>query len=148
MAYHGYFYSVPYGYFEVSLIIWTLLMAHAMVFTIVALEVPASSRGAISAECPREVYTKLGWSEWNASLPNEWTLFLPLNSRYVPIHDRQAQANNDNNREEDSDEDTTINPHQGQGSTTVGTANRTTFQVGQGSLTIPFGNNPLQAREI
>ena len=146
MAYHGYFYSVPYGFFGVALIIWSLLMAHAMIFTIIALEVPASSRGAVSAECPREVYTKLSWSEWNSSLPNEWTLFLPLNSRYVPIHDRQVQADNNNNQEENSDEDAPINQHQGQVNTAVGTSNRPTVQGGLGSLTIPLGNHLVQSR--
>ena len=59
-----------------------------MIYTILALEIPAYSRGVVSMECPREVYNRLSWSEWTGSLPLEWTLFLPLNSRYIPLHDR------------------------------------------------------------
>lgn len=69
-------------------------MVHNIIFTLLALEVPASSRGAISVECPREVYSQLSWSEWSANLPSEWTLFLPLNSRYIPLHDRNNDDDN------------------------------------------------------
>ena len=64
-------------------------MLQAMLYTILALEIPAVVRGAISVECPREVYNRLSWPEWTASIPNEWSLFLPLNSRYTPLYDRE-----------------------------------------------------------
>ncbi len=64
-------------------------MAHMMLYTILALEAPNAARGTISVECPREVYNKLSWPEWNAQLPSEWTMFLPLNSRQTPLHDRE-----------------------------------------------------------
>ena len=67
-------------------------MAHNMLFTLLALELPASSRGAVSIESPREVFAKLSWPQWNAAIPGDWTLFLPLNSRYIPIHDRNNDA--------------------------------------------------------
>jgi len=89
LAYHFYLYCVPYGFFHVALIPWTLLMIHSMIFTVISLEIPALSRGAVSLESPREVYSKLSWPEWSAGIPQDWTLFLPLNSRYVPIHDRE-----------------------------------------------------------
>ncbi len=89
LGYHIYFYSVPYGFFDVGLIPWVLLMVHTMIYTVIALEVPASSRGAVSIESPREVFAKLSWPEWSANIPAEWTLFLPLNARYIPIHDRR-----------------------------------------------------------
>ncbi|KAL7473338.1 hypothetical protein ACHAXS_013797 [Conticribra weissflogii] len=111
VLYHTYFYSVPYGYFDVALIPLFLFMAHMMLYTILALEAPNAARGTISVECPREVYNKLSWPEWNAQLPSEWTMFLPLNSRQTPLHDREipdsgsvvaiqgvgAQATPDNN---------------------------------------------------
>lgn len=101
LGYHFYFYSVPYGWFDVALLSWAGLMVHSMVYTILALEIPAFSRGAVSIEFPREVYSKLGWPEWSSAIPNEWTLFLPLNSRYIPLHDRdvlegQTGGNNNN----------------------------------------------------
>eukprot|EP01083_Nonionella_stella_P143863 447987_1 len=65
------------------------LMVHNMLFSLVALEIPAVSKGAISIECPGEVYSQLSWSDWSSNLPSEWTMFLPLNSRYIPLHDRK-----------------------------------------------------------
>ena len=92
VAYHVYFYSVSYGYFDLALIPLLLFMTHAMLFT-VFLEAPNAARGTVSVECPREVYNKLSWPEWSAQLPPEWTIFLPLNMRQTPLHDRQvAQA--------------------------------------------------------
>lgn len=87
--YHVYFYSVPYGFFDVALIPLFLLMMHAMLYTILGLEAPNAARGVINVECPREVYNKLSWSEPVAALPAEWTMFLPLNSRLSPLHDRE-----------------------------------------------------------
>ena len=60
-----------------------------MIYTILALEAPNAARGTISVECPREVYNRLSWPEWNAQLPSEWTMFLPLNSRQTPLHDQE-----------------------------------------------------------
>lgn len=99
-CFHIYFYSIPYGFFDIALIPWFCFMVHAMLFCIIGLEVQASVRGAVSLECPREVYTQLSWPEWDGSFPHEWTLFLPLNSRYIPLHDRSVEqeqrARNDN----------------------------------------------------
>jgi hypothetical protein len=92
ISYHCYVYSVPYGFFEVALIIWSLLMFHVMTYTVIALEIPAFGRGAVSSEFPREVYSKLSWPEWTSSIPSDWTVFLPLNSRYIPIHDRSPEG--------------------------------------------------------
>jgi len=66
-------------------------MIHSMIFTVISLELPAWSRGAVSMDSPREVYSKLSWPEWSAGIPQDWTLFLPLNSRYIPIHDRRSE---------------------------------------------------------
>lgn len=66
-------------------------MLHTMLFTIIVLELPSSARGAVSLESPREVYAKLSWPTWSSAIPEEWTLFFPLNSRYIPIHDRREE---------------------------------------------------------
>merc|ERR1719476_1060451 len=95
IAYHVYLFSVPYGFFGIALIPWFLLMVHAMLFTILKFEVSAISRGAVSQECPREVYNRVSWPQFIAALPQEWTIFLPLNSRYIPIHDQQRYQNID-----------------------------------------------------
>lgn len=79
-------------------------MIHAMLFT-VFLEAPNAARGTISVECPREVYNKLSWPEWNAQLPPEWSIFLPLNSRQTPLHDT-AVAQVDRPPDEDTQNDT------------------------------------------
>lgn len=88
MAYHLYFYSVPYGFFDVALIPLFSFLVHSMMYTILAFECVCVGRGVISVETPREVYNKLSWPEWSAQLPAEWTMFLPLNARHTPIHDR------------------------------------------------------------
>ena len=109
-------------------------MVHNILFTLLALEVNASIRGAVSVECPREVYAQLSWSEWSgenclfpsffltlsfspsllisksifviiANLPSEWTLFLPLNSRYIPHHDRNQDDDDINDSEEGENEE-------------------------------------------
>ena len=59
-----------------------------MLYVILGLECIASARGFVSVECPREVYNRLSWQEPVAALPAEWTIFLPLNSRLSPLHDR------------------------------------------------------------
>ena len=80
---------------------YILLMMHAMIFTLL-MEVSSIVRGAVSTEFPREVYMKLSWSDWTGNLPPEWTIFHPLNARYIPLHDRanadddSVDGNNDN----------------------------------------------------
>ena len=68
-----------------------------MLYTILAFEVPSAASGVISVETPREVYNKLSWPEWSAQLPSEWTMFLPLNARHTPIHDRVTDEVNGTN---------------------------------------------------
>ncbi|KAL3809407.1 hypothetical protein ACHAXA_007007 [Cyclostephanos tholiformis] len=89
-CYHVYFYSVPYGYFDVALIPLFFLMMHAMLYTVLGLEAPNAARGVINVECPREVYNRLSWQEPVAAIPAEWTMFLPLNSRVSSLHDRDV----------------------------------------------------------
>ena len=105
--YHVYFYSIPYGYFDVALIPLFFFMIHAMFYTILGLEAPNSARGVINVECPREVYNRLSWPEPVAALPAEWTMFLPLNSRLSPLHDREisngAPDNVNNGRSSEND---------------------------------------------
>lgn len=92
ICYHIYFYSVPYGFFDVALIPLFFFMIHAMLFTIVGLEVPKSARGVLSVACPREVYNRLSWQEPSAAIPQEWTIFLPVNARLNPLHDREISS--------------------------------------------------------
>ncbi len=91
-CYHVYFYSVPYAFFDVALIPLFFFMVHAMLFTIIGLEVPKSALGVLSVACPREVFNKLSWQEPSAAIPQEWTIFLPLNSRLNPLHDREIMS--------------------------------------------------------
>lgn len=104
VLYHFYFYSVPYGWFDIALIPLFMLMLHAMLYTILGLEAPNAARGVVNVECPREVYNKLSWQEPVSALPAEWTLFLPLNSRLSSLHDRHemistSTTTNNGNRE-------------------------------------------------
>jgi len=107
--FHLYFYSVPYGYYDVALIPLFLFSVQAMIYTLIALEAPAAARGAVSMECPREVYNRLSWPEWSASIPNEWTLFLPLNSRYTTLYDQEVEDVVENNVDDATGEDNGAN---------------------------------------
>ena len=98
LGYHLYFYSVPYGFFDVALIPLFLFLVHAMLYTILAFEVCSAASGVISVETPREVYNKLSWPDWSANLPPEWTMFLPLNARHIPLHDRVTDEVNGTQR--------------------------------------------------
>jgi len=89
MTYHLYFYSVPYGFFDVALIPLFSFLVHSMMYTILAFECVCVDRGIISVETPREVYNKLSWPEWSAQLPSEWTMFLPLNARHLSMHETE-----------------------------------------------------------
>lgn len=92
VCYHAYFYSVPYGFFGVALIPLFFFIIHAMLYTIIGLEVPKSARGVLSVACPREVFNRLSWQAPSAAIPQEWTIFLPLNSRLNPLHDREIPS--------------------------------------------------------
>ena len=46
LLYHCYFYSVPYGYFDVALIPLFMFMVHAMLYTILGLELPNAGKSA------------------------------------------------------------------------------------------------------
>merc|ERR1719215_570335 len=87
LAFHVYFYSVPYGYFDQAVTLLSLFSMQAMVYCVLVLEPRVHRNGLVSIECPRELYTSLPWQEWSAAFPSEWTLFLPLNSRNIPLHD-------------------------------------------------------------
>lgn len=71
---------------------------------LLAIEVPAVTRGVVSFECPREVHVKLSWNENPGTLPNDWTIFLPLNARYIPLHDLNFDDDDGNNDEANEDE--------------------------------------------
>ena len=88
--FHLYIYSSPCGgFYKVALISYVMLIIHAMIFVLLSIEVSAFRRGAVSHhDNPREVYVKLTWSDWTSNLPPEWTIFHPLNARYIPLPDR------------------------------------------------------------
>ena len=58
-----------------------------MMYCLLVLEPRVHRNGLVSLECPRELYTALPWHDWGAIFPAEWTLYLPLNSRNIPLHD-------------------------------------------------------------
>ena len=84
-----YVHSTPFGFFHLAIMIWQFFSVHAMAFCILAYEVPAFLRGRVSIEHPRELYSKIQSSDGNMNAFScEWSLFYPLNSRYIPIEDR------------------------------------------------------------
>ena len=71
-----------------------LFSLQAMLYCLLILEPRVHRNGLVNMECPREVYTSLPWEEWSATYPSEWTLFLPLNSRNIPLHDISVEMEN------------------------------------------------------
>jgi len=111
VGYHFYFYGCtisPYPYANIALIPLFLLSVQGMIYVLLVCEIPSVQRGSISFECPREVFSRVAWSDWTAALPQDFTLFLPLNSRYRSLYDvnvlnqRQRQ---ENEREEEEPDD-------------------------------------------
>jgi len=81
--------SRPFGFFQPAVMVWHFSIVHAMIYCILAFEGPAFLRGKVSLEHPREIYSKIQPSDQNTyGLSSEWSLFYPLNARYVPIEDR------------------------------------------------------------
>eukprot|EP00550_Attheya_septentrionalis_P003759 CAMPEP_0198283350 /NCGR_PEP_ID=MMETSP1449-20131203/2972_1 /TAXON_ID=420275 /ORGANISM="Attheya septentrionalis, Strain CCMP2084" /LENGTH=887 /DNA_ID=CAMNT_0043979935 /DNA_START=171 /DNA_END=2834 /DNA_ORIENTATION=- len=147
LLYHFYFYSVPYGYFDVAMIPLFLFMIQAMLYTVLAYELPAATRGAVSIECPREVYNRLAWPEWSAGLPHEWTLFLPLNSRFTPLYDQLlvTDAENDGTNVDgdhaNNDGIPLLPPNHPPSEGTEETSNLNSSIVEEGERTVSMANN-------
>merc|ERR1712129_233445 len=94
LGYHFYFLSstaTPYPFISLALIPLSLFITMGMIFTLLVCEIPAISSGRVSLECPREVFLRVSWPEWSAALPQDFTLFLPLNSRYRSLYDTDVQ---------------------------------------------------------
>ena len=62
-----------------------LFMAHATLYGILELELPALVRGDIDSITPRARRTELPWPALDAMLPPTWSLYMPL----VPADDDQ-----------------------------------------------------------
>lgn len=92
LFFHFYLYGFTYGFFEPALLLTSVLTLHAMVFCLVHMEVPASTRLEVSYDTPRALFSTLPWNAWSASLPPSWTLFLPLNERAQTIYEQQPGA--------------------------------------------------------
>ena len=102
--FHVYFYSVPYGYFGLALLPLMCFVFHAMFWCVIVLEVPALRKGAVSIECPREVFNALSWPQFTAALPPDWSVFLPINNRYTPLQDRDDDDESDEEEELEGEE--------------------------------------------
>ena len=68
-----------------------LFMAHATLYCILELELPALVRGDIDAITPRARRTELPWPALDAMLPPTWSLYMPL----VPNDDDQFPEEDD-----------------------------------------------------
>lgn len=90
-AFHFYFYTYSYAFFDVALLAMFTAMLHSMLYFVHTFELPASTRGEISFEQPRALYTELPWPAWDAALPPSWSLFLPLNVRHQGIYQNDAE---------------------------------------------------------
>ena len=85
VCFHVYVKSYCYGFTDLCL--WPLFFssASAMIFTFVSLELPKYQKGILCEDHPRECWNGLAWGDWSGSLPPDWTVFMSLNQRYVPV---------------------------------------------------------------
>lgn len=86
LIYHFYYYSCPTGFHMLALFIVFLIMCFMMVFCVRVFEVKAFTDGNINLDSPRMLYNALPWPMWRAALPQELTIFMPLNMRTVGLY--------------------------------------------------------------
>ena len=91
LAAHGTFYAVSRPYALLNCGVAALFMAHATLYCILELELPALVRGDIDAITPRARRTELPWPALDAMLPPTWSLYMPL----VPNDDDQFPEEDD-----------------------------------------------------
>ncbi|GAB5030227.1 Hypothetical protein NocV09_00203590 [Nannochloropsis oceanica] len=78
LAFHLYYYLVPYGFTSQLLLATALLLLHAVLYILLFLELPAFRASIISHDTPRAFYTDTGLPSHPHSIPPSWSLFLPL----------------------------------------------------------------------
>lgn len=88
---HGTFYAVSRPYALLNCAVAALFMAHATLYCILELELPALVRGDIDSVTPRARRTELPWPALDAMLPPTWSLYMPL----VPVDDDQFPEEDD-----------------------------------------------------
>lgn len=81
VLFHCYFYYYAYGFLALAAAAHWVLLLHAMLYTLIKLEVPALARGEVSFEHPRACHVSLPWPVFGAALPPSWSLFVPPNTR-------------------------------------------------------------------
>ena len=91
LAAHGTFYAAARPYALLNCGVAALFMAHATLYCILELELPALVRGDIDAITPRARRTELPWPALDAMLPPTWSLYMPL----VPVDDDQFPEEED-----------------------------------------------------
>ena len=91
LAGHGTFYAVARPYALLNCGVAALFMAHATLYCILELELPALVRGDIDSVTPRARRTELPWPALDAMLPPTWSLYMPL----VPNDDDQFPEEED-----------------------------------------------------
>ena len=91
LAAHGTFYAVSRPYALLNCGVAALFMAHATLYCILELELPALVRGDIDSITPRARRTELPWPALDAMLPPTWSLYMPL----VPNDDDQFPEEDD-----------------------------------------------------
>ena len=88
---HGTFYAVSRPYALLNCVVAALFMAHATLYCILELELPALVRGDINGVTPRARRTELPWPALDAMLPPTWSLYMPL----VSVDDDQFPEEDD-----------------------------------------------------
>jgi len=94
IAFHLYFYLVPYGFTSMATITWYAACLHAMVYCLRYHEVKAFQRGRVSFEQPRSLYSEIPQPQWNMLLPPLWSMFYPLNRSQRSIYDDEDSVAN------------------------------------------------------
>lgn len=83
---HFYIYSFQFGFHLLAILVMFLYLLSLMIHCVRKYEIDVYYRGIVNIDQPRQLYNSLPWPTWNISLAPDYTVFLPLSHRSVPVY--------------------------------------------------------------
>ena len=83
---HFYIYSFQFGFHLLAILVMFLYLLSLMIHCVRKYEIDVYYRGIVNIDQPRQFYNALPWPTWNISLAPDYTVFLPLSHRSVPVY--------------------------------------------------------------
>jgi hypothetical protein len=86
IIYHFYYYSYPFGFHMLALLVMQFLLVALMIHVIRVFECDAYYRGLVNIDTPRMCYNTTPWPTWNGSLAPDLTIFMPVSERSAGVY--------------------------------------------------------------